>query len=380
MACLSLLALGCASCSNDDNVIDAGASQKEQMLAAAVTPYIDNTVLPTYKGMADNAILMSKACDNMLEAFDRNSLTAEMVATAGKYWNESRAYWEKSEAFLFGPAADYNIDPHIDSWPLDKNAMDTQLASLRAGNEWNIDNNAGYGLLGFHSVEYLLFELSEDGNQSLTHNVNYEREELVYLTTVAADLRNQCVYLEASWAGTDLITEEKKTILEDAELSSRNVYGWMMKNAGSAGSIYKSYQEAAEDIVNGCIDIADEVGNTKIGRPNNGASSEDKNYIESPYSLNSIADFYDNIISIQNAYAGSNNGDASISQYIKSINQELDTRIKAKIEESKSAINAIPEPFAKYATGEEADRAVVIVGTELVDLLEEALSEISKNE
>ena len=378
MFCLSLLVFGCVSCGSDEP-IDSKMSKKEQMLCAAITPYVDNTVLPTYKGMADNAILMCKACDDILEAFDNNSLTSEMVASAGKYWNKSRAYWEKSEAFLYGPAADYNIDPHIDSWPLDKNAMDAQLASLRAGNEWNIDNNAGYGLLGFHAVEYLLFELNEDGTQSRTHSLNYKREELVYLATVAADLRNQCVYLEAAWAGTDQISEEKKAILEEAELSSRNVYGWMMKNAGSAGSVYKSYQEAAEDIINGCIDIADEVGNTKIGRPNNGASSEDKNYIESPYSLNSIVDFYDNIVSIQNAYEGSQKGDASISQYIKSVNSELDTKIKAKIEESKEAIKAIPEPFAKHATEAAADKAVVVVGTELVDLLEEALTEISKN-
>lgn len=380
LLCGAMMATGVVACSDDDdNLVEAPLSKKELMFKEAMTPYVNNTVIPTYKGMADNAILMAEECANMLEAFENGTLTSEMVKKAGKYWNESRAYWEKSEAFLYGAAADYNIDPHIDSWPLDKNAMDDLLVDLRAGKSWSIDNNAGYGLLGFHAVEYMLFELSEDGGTSLTHNLNYKKEELVYLTTVADDLRNQCILLEASWAGIDNISEEKQNILEEAELEPSYNYGWAMINASQGGSIYKTYQEAAEDLIQGCIDIADEVGNTKIGRPANGSSEEDKNYIESPYSLNSITDFVDNIKSIQNAYQGSNTGDASISDYIKEVNPALDAKVREQILKSIAAIQAIPEPFAKSATGVEADKAVTVVGTDLVDVLEEVMTELSKD-
>ena len=151
-----------------------------------------------------------------------------------------------------------------------------------------------------------------------------------------------------------------------------------MKNAGKGGSRYKNFQEAAEDLIQGCIDIADEVGNTKIGRPANGSSEADKNYIESPYSLNSINDFIGNIISIRNAYEGSNSGDASISDYIKSVNPELDSKVKSLIENCIAAIEKIPEPFAKNALSKEADDAVRIVGTDLVNVLENVMSELSK--
>lgn len=374
-------AMGFVSC-NDNNDPQPGGeelSEKEQMFKNAMTPYVNNTVIPTYKGMADNAILLSKACDEIAEAFENNTLTTDMIKKAGEYWTLSRAYWEKSEAFLYGAASDYNIDPHIDSWPLDKNAMDNLLTDLRAGKEWNIDNNAGYGLLGFHSVEYMLFELSADGNTSNVHSTNYTKEELVYLTTVAEDLRNQCVRLEASWAGIDNVTEEKKSILEDAELEPTFEYGWSMINAGQGGSRYKTYQAAAEDLIQGCIDIADEVGNTKIGRPANGSSVEDKNYIESPYALNSIVDFVDNIKSIQNSYCGIKSGDASISDYIKKVNPDLDAKMRAQIETAIKAIEAIPEPFAKTATGAEADKAVTVVGTDLVKVLNEVMTELSKD-
>lgn len=380
IALAATLMIGFTACSDDDDNNGPGneLSQKEKTFKAAIVPYVDNTIVPTYKGMADNAILMSDACNAIAEAFNNGTLTSEHVKAAGNYWNLCRDYWEKSEAFLYGAAADYNIDPHIDSWPLDKNAMEELLVDLRGGKSWTIDNNAGYGLLGFHAVEYMLFELSEDGNTSLPHNTNYTREELVYLCTVAEDLRNQCVRLEASWAGMENVSVEKQDILAEAELEPSINYGWSMKNAGEGGSLYKTYQEAAEDLVQGCIDIADEVGNTKIGRPANGSSEDDKNYIESPYSLNSINDFVGNIISIRNAYQGSNAGDASISDYIKSVNPALDTKVKAQIEECIVLIKKIPEPFAKSATGPEADAAVTAVGTDLVDTLEEVMTALSR--
>lgn len=375
----ALLSTNMVACSDDDEEpsIDQQVSDKEVALQKALIPYVDNTVVPTYKGMADHAVALSKACDAMYEAFEAGKLTSDMVAKAGAEWKLSRKYWEQSEAFLFGAAGDYNIDPHIDSWPLDKNAMDDLLELIRSGHDWNIDNNAGYGLLGFHALEYMLFELSEDGEKSLTHNTNYTKEELIYTCKVAEDLRNQCVRLEAAWAGMDNVTAEKAGFLTDAELEPTINYGESMKNAGKGGSLYKSYQDAAEEVLQGCMDICDEVGALKIGKPANGASEEDKNYIESPYSLNSIVDFQDNIISIKNSYRGSKAGDASISDFIKGVNPTLDADVIKKIDEAIAAIAKIKEPFAKHATEPESDAAIAALES-LMGSLEQVTSELSK--
>lgn len=185
--------------------------------------------------------------------------------------------------------------------------------------------------------------------------------------------------LEACWAGTDNISTEKQAILEDADLDYGEDYGWEMKNARQAGSRFKTFQAVAEEIISGCNTIADEVGNTKIGRPHQGSSDEDKNYIESPYSLNSIEDFADNIISIRNSYCGSIAGDASISDYVKSVNPDLDAKMIKAIDDAITAIRAIPEPFTKTATGSEAENAVKVVGTDLVKVIDEVHAEIVRN-
>ena len=374
----ALLGMTAACSDSDDNNVYDTISAKDEAISRASTAYINNTVLPTYKSMADAAVTLHDCCLNIQSKHAAGTLSSADVKAAADAWKLSRKSWELSEAFLFGPAADYNIDPHIDSWPLDKNAMDDLLADIRAGKEYTVDNNLGYGLLGFHSVEYMLFELSADGQTSNLHSLSYTPEELKYLTLVTEDLRNQCVLLEACWGGTENISNEKQLILEEAELDKGMNYGSMMINAGKPGSTYKTYQEVAEDILQGCIDIADEVGNTKIGRPNSGTNEDDKNYIESPYSLNSIEDFQDNIISIRNAYCGSVDGDASLSAYIKSRDPQLDADLRQAIDNAISAIAAIPEPFKLHATGPEATNARKVVGTHLVDQLTRAYNEILK--
>lgn len=380
--CIALGAMTLVACENDNDGIevnDGVLSTKENALKSSVNPYIDNVVIPTYKGMADNALLLANKCNELLEVGVDN-ITVDMVKEAQGYWLKSRDYWEKSEAFLFGAAADYNIDPHIDSWPLDHNKLQTVLNLLKAGQDLEAAD-FGSGLLGFHSIEYMLFELSADGATS-SPRTTFEEVELVFLAAVADDLAAQCILLEQAWAGE--VSQEKQAILDAAELEASRNYGWEMKNAGQAGSLYKTYQDAAEEIIDGCVTIADEVANTKMGAPYrgvNGLTDGDRNYIESPYSLNSIVDFVGNIISIENVYVGKGvDGGThnSISDYIESVNTALDTKIKNLINESKLAINAIPEPFAKSA-GSTTTKAAIDKVNELVTALEEVASELSKN-
>lgn len=380
---MGALALLGASCSDDDNNSNSGGdldnlSAKEKTLQGATADYVDHTVLPTYKAMADAAIEMRDLCHAMQDKHAAGTLAASDIEAAGKAWKEARKNWELSEAFLYGPAANHNIDPHIDSWPLDKAAMDRLLEQIRRGAAWDLTNNGGYGLIGFHAVEYMLFELDASEDNSLIHNTAYTPEELEYLVAVADDLCQQCVLLEACWAGSDNITEAKRRILDDAEQGYDENYGDEMKNARQAGSRFKTYQEAAEEILQGCIDIADEVGNTKIGRPAMGSSSEDKNYIESPYSLNSIEDFADNIRSIRNAYQGSRSGDRSISDYVRSKDAAVDREVRDAIEAAIVAIERVPEPFIKNATSDLSKAAMKAAGTTLVDALEKAVNVVSE--
>lgn len=372
----------CSDNDNNDGTQTGTLSEKETVLKEAITPYINHTVIATYKNLADATITLNEKCEAIQTAFANGTLAPAQIREAGEAWKSARKYWELSEAFLYGAASDYNIDPHIDSWPLDKASMEAMLNNPQQMAQMSPDyvgNNLGYGLLGFHAIEYMLFQLNASETESQPRDVSkFTKEETIYLSAIAGDLRNQCIRLEASWAGMNNVTTEKQDILTGAELEPSFNYGESMLNAGVAGSKYVNYTDAAQELIQGCIDIADEVGQQKIGRPATGTSEEDKNYIESPYSLNSITDFADNILSIRNAYEGSNDGDKSVSDFIASVEPDTDREVKEAIENAITAIRKIQEPFAKNATSAEAQAAVKAVGTDLVNALEKAAQTLSK--
>lgn len=385
----TMMTASMTGCNDDSNTSDTtSSSSQEQILQSVITDYVDCTIIPTYRGMADASIELHNACLAMRNAGTGN-VTTEMVQTAGNAWIKARRYWELSEAWLYGAAGDYNIDPHIDSWPLDKTAMDNllnnpaQMAQMDPDGYY-VGNMLGYGLLGFHAIEYMLFELDASGTESLPHHVNYTEPELNYLAAVAGDLRNQCIRLEASWAGMDHITNDKQQILTDAELEPSFDYGSSMKNAGSGGSKYINYNEAVQELIVGAQDIADEVGGLKIGNPTGHGEEDDPDYIESPYSLNSITDFTDNIISIRNAYQGCQDTDdyikpvnSSLSSYVQSLNPELDARMKNAIQDAIDKIGQMREPFAKTARDPQYDainQAAIAACNNVTDVLNEVLN------
>lgn len=385
---LSLMAamVGLSACNGSGNGGEVD-SPKEEMLKKAMTPYVDNTVVATYCGMADAAISLYDQCEVIMQKYEAGTLAEADIKTAAGYWEQARSYWELSEAFLYGPAANHNIDPHIDSWPLDKDGMDAmlgnaeQMAQIEEQGADYVGDKLGYGLLGFHAVEYMLYANDNTDRQNLRyHTTDYKRAEVVYLVAIAEDLRNQAVALETAWAGIDNVSATKQAILEEAEIDYGvefvKGYGSYMKVA--TGGTYANYQEAAEELIQGCIDIADEVGNVKIGRPATATTEEDRNYIESPYSLNSIVDFMENIVSIKNAYTGSKSGDASVSDYIKTVDADLDAECRAAIDAAYDAIKVIPEPFAVSAKTSEAANAVKVVGTDLVEVLQKVYNKLGE--
>jgi hypothetical protein len=367
-ASLTLLFVS-VSCSKDNSGTDDD-SAKEATFRAITEQFVNGTVIPTYKSLADESIAL---CD-ALAALKAAKTDANVNAAADK-WVKARDYWELSEAFLFGPAADFGIDPHIDTWPLAKDAFENLLknsehiASLSAddGDEWAAEF-LGPGVLGFHGIEYILFRGGQRRPAASIPN-----DELTVAFAVAGDLRNKCFQLEASWAGMDKVSAAKKEKLEAIEANvtiGSYSYGENMLNSGKPGSINKSFADACESIVEGCITIADEVGAMKIGKPHTG---EDMNYIESPYSYNSKVDFIGNIKSIENVYLGGLEGrrGASLTDYVKSVNPQTDSNIKAAIANAIAKIEAIPFPFAENF-GTAAAGAAMEACNELAEILKGA--------
>ena len=375
MVAVALATLNFVSCKPDsDNTVD------EAQAAAVAEQFVDNTVAPTYSALAAKAELLADQLA-ALKASPNNDGMQEACET----FLAAREQWEKSEAFLFGAAGDFGIDPHIDSWPLDEDAFNTLMnspAMIAALDTEDGDavagDRLGNALLGFHGIEYILFENGHPKDVSkVTAN------QWIYVTAVAGDLRNRCYQLEVGWIG-DKAPKSHIEKLDDLEIAytvagSNNSYGDNMKNAGKAGSTYASRAAALMAILQGCSDIADEVGSSKIYAAWHG---EDVTYIESPYSQKSIIDFHDNIVSICNAYMGGVEGkrdeSKSLHNYVNKINASLDARVLNAIDNALAKIDAMPAPFVLHYS-DAANGQAVEACSALSDVLGEAIDAIRNN-
>lgn len=131
------------------------------------------------------------------------------------------------------------------------------------------------------------------------------------------------------------------------------------------GETYSSAADCIEEIIDGCIDIASEVGSQKIGEPfrlyTAGKTTEALYAVESWYSWHSRDDYSNNIYSIRNSYLGTLDGTLSsnsISAYVAGVDPALDSEIKAAINTAAADILAIPQPFRNNINSSEARKAM----------------------
>ncbi len=363
---LSVLALGAAliACEkNNENKNELTAAQTK--MAQSVENYVPKVVYSTYKSLADET-------ENLYQGLAAASKKGVKSLTQSEWDNicstflKARKYWEQSEAFLYGPATTFGIDPHIDTWPLDAEALATALSNadqvaMLEGEDGIAYAGAKLGqeLLGFHGIEFILFRdgaprkladlnAKETDKEFASYNVTGE-QELVYATAVAGDLRDNCYRLYASWNpnAEKVYMDRMEEIEAEIEINGK-IYGANMLGAAKLGSSYETWEEVISTIlVGGCSNICAEVADVKMG---NAHSGEDINYIESPYSEKSFQDFIDNILSIQYTLYGSTNATSpaanSILSLLKDLGYDSTDKITAFLD---AAIKAIGECQKKGA-------------------------------
>ncbi len=353
VAMMAAVALTTVSCSDDDddNNNEDKTTAKETFLAVTNQEFISKSVHPVYT-------LLMNADKALLEKV-QNLETQADVDDACKAWKRARQYWEWSEAFLFGAATDYSIDPHTDTWPFDSKAFDGYIKRFPdlATNEEAQATVAeaiatGQNLTGFHAVEYLLFrEGSPRKIADITDNEKW------FCAEAASDLYLASIKLVSSWGGE--VDDEQQALLDDNEFESAINYGENFINAGKAGSMYKTVTLASAQILEGASDIATEVADSKIGNCYTGVR---KDYIESPHAYNSITDFYDNIKGCQFTIYGGFQKEAytatSLMAYCMANYPAEAATLKSTLENALTAINGMKRPFALYFTDESCATAM----------------------
>lgn len=305
-----------------DNSIDPEIEITDDETDIYLSQIATNVIQKTYLDLSEKSEKLYLAIDK----FNKTSNDTDL-SDCKTLWKSTRQSWEQSEGFLFGPVATENIDPRIDTWPVNYVDLDSVLKNGPTPITAAYVDGLEDALKGFHPIEYLLF--GQDGSKTTAQFTSREKE---YLIALADNLRKLAKEASLSW-----------------DPSTTKNYNEVFLKPGEANDVYKTKLAVYEEVLNAMSGICDEVANGKIEEP---LAANDPSLEESPFAQNSIKDFTDNIISVQNVYYGkyASFDGAGLEDIVKSSNLALDKQMKAAFNEAVSALNNITDPFGKAIT------------------------------
>jgi hypothetical protein len=329
---------------------------QEAYLRQVLENLVSNVIVPTYTNLADE----TEALEKTLNGLTVSTITQAQINSACEDFKKARQYWEQSEAFLMGAASDFDVDPTIDSWPLNRSLLLSYF-----NNGMNDDMLEDATILGFHALEFILFRDGQprkvaelQGNDTYKNFENISgAQELAYAQTICTLLKQRTFQLQCAWDGGK--NSSRLNIVKEAGLDYQTEKGLSfadnLTKAGisGSGSTFSTLKAAIAQVLSNdegsCVAIANEVGTAKIANP---FSAGDVSYVESPYSYNSITDFRDNIRSIRNVWLGSTNETAhqySFHTFFASVqNDAVNQKVERAYASAIEGIGSMPSPFVKY--------------------------------
>jgi predicted lipoprotein len=306
-----------ASCKKD-NVNNDTKTADETIEQNVLTDFAGTLVNPNYQDIQAKALIMN----NAIIAFNANA-TDDNLNAIRTAWKNTRSAWELCEGFLFGPVEDFNYDPTMDDWPVNKADLDVLIASSNALQLSDIDQ-LGTTLKGFHAIEYVIF-----GVGSTQKAANITARDKQYLASLGQSLYNTTTQLRNSW-----------------DPAQSNNFTLQIINAGKGSTRYATRQDVFLALVGSMADICNEVANEKMQTP---LAAMDSTLDESSFSHNSVNDFKNNIAGVLNAYKCQYNGTSGhgLSELVASKNASLDNKIQSQINAAIASFNNITTTYEK---------------------------------
>ncbi len=296
-----------SACDDNENGSQVDAELNSQILS----DFSVNVAQASYNDLKSKASALN---ENIKALASDGGKTTEKLDDCRAGWKAARQAWEQTESFLFGPVSTGDVDPRIDTWPVDFNVLQQRL-------DGNDEFTAEYigDLLpeqkGFHAIEYLIF--GEEGNKTAA---GITSRELEFLTALGLNLK---------------------------ALTSEVAEAWNPEAADNYHDVFVStnQKDAFVQLVTTMAEICGEVGEGKI---NDVYQSQDPSMEESPFSKNSITDFTNNIIGVRNVYLGKYSTDGKgLEDLVKKHNLQLDLQIKTAIDAAITSLNNITDPFGE---------------------------------
>lgn len=334
-------------------LVSLGCGKAEPLPEATARPVVRNYAAMVYANYSD-ALAQAQAMKSSVDAFVADPTAAKLEA-AKQAWIDCRTSYGQSEVYRFyggpidDPATDY--EGLINSWPLDEAYIDSVKDAPNSGiindpqdfptlNEdvlANLNTRGGEDNIatGYHAIEFLLW--GQDFNPNGPGNRPYT--DYVDGSTTASNPARRRQYLSAV---TSLLIKDL-TAVRDAWTPGQDDY------ARSLSTL--DLKTAVQRMITGMGSMSGgELGHQRITVA---YDTKDQNDEHSCFSDNTLADLHANALGIQNVYLGhyGNVQGPGLSALVAAVDPALDEKMKAQLQASLDALQAIPYPFDQAILG-----------------------------
>lgn len=322
--------VGITACHKADKITDSTpVNSTPPSSSQVIADFVTHVAAPDYNDMYTNVV----AFQNAEATFYANPNDADLN-TMRASWKAMRAAYEAAEGFLIGPIATQNLDPNIDTWPVEQNELDSILTS-NTTLDANYINGLQPSLKGFHPVEYLIFGTTGAATAAsftVTTSTPSGPRKKEYLHALTANMVSVVAQIKSSYV-----------------VGSSNDYATVLNTAG-ANSTYPTHKAALLDLINAMSGICEEVGGSASdGKINSVYITQDVTLQESFFSNNSWTDFKNNITGVRNVYTCTYNGSTgkSLHDLVAAKNLSLDNTIMTSLNNAVGSFSQAILPFGQ---------------------------------
>ena len=277
-----------------------------------ITDFTNDIVLSQYSALLSSSLTLQTSVGSLTITTNETN-----QAKAKADWKNMRSIWEQTEGFLLGPVESNEYDPNTDTWHTDYTQMDSLLANNDFEFSTNNVKNLPQSLRGYHPLEYMIW--GKGGSKTPADFTARQKEYMVALIDDISSNNVQQLYND--WFGA---ADYKSQVL----------------NAGKGSTEFSSRKALFLNMVSAMSDICGEVAGGKMKEP---YDAYDSTITESPYSSNTLIDFKNNIIGLQNVYMG--NGGKGLHDLVAAKQSALDQQIQTKISAALISFDQITERY-----------------------------------
>ncbi len=341
---LVFVGFGCAVVLLAKPAAQIDRSLMEHRIDKALQDYADKTVIATLQRLVEDLEALEAAVRRLhAEPTDAN------VEAAASAWRTARGTWQLTNAFGFGPAAHYNFDKQLATWPLDRPLVEHTLKEMQAGrlelDARRLRERMYSTRRGLLAAEYLLFR-----NGGPRPVLDFRAAELDYLVFTTEVLRLEATDFLAAWVGTDNLPAGWSEALATAGFEPRPSYAAEFTEPGHYTSRYPSAAVALQEIMGDAVTVAEEL----CPAIEEVLAMADPRAGETWDSHNGFADLLATLQGLENAYLGGLEGSRgrSMSDLLAASDEVLDRRIQIALADTAYRINAAGDPFAEKSSGD----------------------------